>query len=632
MNNKRNTFIKSICLLLIVLILSSLNIQSVYSDSPMDETCSSWNLAIDFLASPDHENPNRDSCDNLDVWSFMESTNLTHNPTNYSLLPSFTSGLNNWLGTYTDQWGTYPFVGYNATSTPSMVELHPAPAKLTVIAWESPINGYISISGGIYDDDGGCGDGIAWDIELNTTNLVGDFISNGGSQTFSGLSAISVSDGDMLYVIINPNGNISCDTTRIDLVIATTTPPTSTPMPTPTGTPSACTDWNLEIDFRYSPNQENPNRDYCNNSNVWSFMESASFTRNPASYSLLPNFTSNLNNWLGTYTDQWGTYPFIGYNTLSSSQTPIPSSTVIEVHPAPSQMAIVAWKSPISGYVSLLGSLTDSDPSCGDGIQWFVDLNSTNLASGSISNGTSQSFSSGTGGSSLNSIAVNVNDMLYVLVHPNGNISCDTTGIELVIDTTTSSTPTPTSTPTAIPTQTPTITLTSTPITPTPRSNGIGTCWDSAESWPVYSVQYRIDSSIPSSWVNSINNAANIWSNVTPSPFSFVNSSQTPYQISLGNVDEYYVPAFTQKTYIGTTLTDIYTVFNDDRTFDTTNPAPASSFNVQNTMMHEFGHWLSLEHVNATCLPSIMFGGVFTGEANKTLTSADEDAINWQYP
>ncbi|WKZ36921.1 MAG: hypothetical protein QY332_03155 [Anaerolineales bacterium] len=187
-------------------------------------------------------------------------------------------------------------------------------------------------------------------------------------------------------------------------------------------------------------------------------------------------------------------------------------------------------------------------------------------------------------------------------------------------------------TPTA--TRTPTRTATSTAITFTPRSNSSGICWSSGPSWPSYSVPYRIDTSIPTSWISSINNAANTWTNATPSPFSFVNSPQTSYTISLGYIENYGVPAYTGLVYIGATLTDVYTVFNDQRTFDTSNPPAASTFNIQNLMTHEFGHWLLLNDIyDINCSHVTMYGGISTGETNKiSLETADKEAINWQYP
>ena len=48
-----------------------------------------WNFFDDFLLSPNQENPNRDRNGNLDVWYFLTSTSLVHDPTTYFLLPNF---------------------------------------------------------------------------------------------------------------------------------------------------------------------------------------------------------------------------------------------------------------------------------------------------------------------------------------------------------------------------------------------------------------------------------------------------------------------------------------------------------------------------------------------------------------
>ena len=100
-------------------------------------------------------------------------------------------------------------------------------------------------------------------------------------------------------------------------------------------------------------------------------------------------------------------------------------------------MAIIGWRSPIDGYVSISGNLSDGNPVCGDGIQWYIDRNSISLASDSIANGGSQAFTNGMGGSALNAVAVSTDDMIYLIVHPNGNISCDSTSVEFSINMTT---------------------------------------------------------------------------------------------------------------------------------------------------------------------------------------------------
>jgi len=86
--------------------------------------------------------------------------------------------------------------------------------------------------------------------------------------------------------------------------------PTSTPTQTltstttPTSTPSVCTTWNLANDFLPWDDDENPNRDSCNNPDVWQFMASTGLTRDPQNYSLISYFTKdyavqNLNVWSG---------------------------------------------------------------------------------------------------------------------------------------------------------------------------------------------------------------------------------------------------------------------------------------------------------------------------------------------
>lgn len=229
--------------------------------------------------------------------------------------------------------------------------------------------------------------------------------------------------------------------------------------PTPTSTPSPCLSWDLAADFRVSPNQENPNRDSCNNPNVWQFMVGSGLTHDPLSYSLASYFTPNFNGtvdvnvWSGTSGLSW---PFVGYNASSQTQLVSWLAHTINVHPSNNQLVIVAWKSALNGYVSISGGVADADPACGSGIQWTIDRDAVALASGSYVNGGSQTFSNGLNGSVLNMVAVNVNSMLYVIVDPNGDDLCDTTRVDLVINMVNPLTPTQTPTPLPKPSRTPT--------------------------------------------------------------------------------------------------------------------------------------------------------------------------------
>ncbi len=202
----------------------------------------------------------------------------------------------------------------------------------------------------------------------------------------------------------------------------------------------SCQVWNLASDFRISPNQENPNRDSCDSPDVWYFMQSTGLNRDPQTYSLLPNFRSilmgieDIQAWYGGLA---GDPSFsVAINATGTPQQPngiMWPPNVIGMHPANQRLAIVGWHSPLTGSVAITGGVSDMDSQCGDGVLWYIDKDATNLASGSIVNGGSQNFLSGTGGNSLGDIAVNQGEFIYVSIHPNTEYTCDSTEVDLTI-------------------------------------------------------------------------------------------------------------------------------------------------------------------------------------------------------
>jgi len=208
-----------------------------------------------------------------------------------------------------------------------------------------------------------------------------------------------------------------------------------------------CNIWNLESDFQVFPNQENPNRDSCGNSNVWYFMHSSSLNRDPQTYSLLPNFKPDrfsiwgLQMWAGTIPDEvppiTEMLPHIGINTTGSTQYPVGGVTwlpnTIHVHPHFTELIIVGWRSPYTGSVSITGSVVDEYGNGGDGILWYIVKDSTNLASGSYSDGGTQNFQDGTGGNSLANISVVQGEFIYFIIHPKGNYLYDSTRLNIRI-------------------------------------------------------------------------------------------------------------------------------------------------------------------------------------------------------
>jgi uncharacterized membrane protein len=93
------------------------------------------------------------------------------------------------------------------------------PEQLVVVGWRSPIDGSISISGAFTDMNGTCGDGVAWFIDHGTTTLANDSIPNGGTRQNFQLSDVSVSEGDFLYFIVDPNGDHVCDSTALEVTL-----------------------------------------------------------------------------------------------------------------------------------------------------------------------------------------------------------------------------------------------------------------------------------------------------------------------------------------------------------------------------------------------------------------------------
>jgi len=201
---------------------------------------------------------------------------------------------------------------------------------------------------------------------------------------------------------------------------------------------ASCAGWNLATEFRLSPDQANPNPDNCGNANVWHFMESSSLVRDPMTYGLLPEFITD--GFFVAGIQQWqdlsncslscnDKLPAVGVNatgTLGQTGSISWPAGVVRVHPMPTQLAIVGWRSPTNGSISISGAFTDMDGSCGDGVAWFIDQGTTTLANGSFPNGGTQSFQ-------LSDIPVSQGDFLYFIVDPNGDHFCDSTALEITL-------------------------------------------------------------------------------------------------------------------------------------------------------------------------------------------------------
>ena len=196
--------------------------------------------------------------------------------------------------------------------------------------------------------------------------------------------------------------------------------------------------WNLAKDVGASSNQISFNQ---NSNGVWFFMKSTTLAQTQSSYSLLTGYTTPCAHypevdgilcWFPSLPYNYDTaFPIIDFNTNATTQfvsTITWPARTLAMHPAPDKLAIVGWRSPISGKISVKGSFNDLDANCGNGVQWFIKQGNKTLDNGALS-GNKESFD-------LDNVKINQGEVLYFIVDPNnGDYYCDTTGLDLTITT-----------------------------------------------------------------------------------------------------------------------------------------------------------------------------------------------------
>jgi hypothetical protein len=214
-------------------------------------------------------------------------------------------------------------------------------------------------------------------------------------------------------------------------------------------TAEAQSTWKLSRDLLATNNQIA----FSQGSNgVWYFLRSDSFVRHPITYQFLsaynmPCVSDSVSHFVDgeacwqnpTLERDIYPIPLVGINATYSAQSPngaflIPKRSVF-MHPSMSGLAVIGWKSPVSGVVDVSGFFSHLDQSCGNGVIWYVDswtsAGNHQLATGTLpAVGPSQTFS-------LLSLSIAKGQLLYFVVDPNGGDDfCDTTGIDVTISQT----------------------------------------------------------------------------------------------------------------------------------------------------------------------------------------------------
>ena len=201
-----------------------------------------WKLSENLLATNNQISFNQGS---NGVWYFLQSSSFKHLPKTYKFLSLYSSpcksnpievlidGVTCWINPDLDTDGNNaPLVAVNVTYAtqftnniplpPRSVWMHPGMTGLGIVGWKSPITGLVNIAGFFSDLDPNCGNGVIWSVDKGSLTLTAGTIANGGpAQTF-GLTGISVVAGQVLYFVVDPNGDYHCDSTGVDVTISKT--------------------------------------------------------------------------------------------------------------------------------------------------------------------------------------------------------------------------------------------------------------------------------------------------------------------------------------------------------------------------------------------------------------------------
>jgi len=105
------------------------------------------------------------------------------------------------------------------------VATHPAPDRASVIAWQSPVNGSLSIRGVLSDAHPECGNGVEWSLEVRrgatTQRLVAGVSKGAATIPLGPFPDVPIAMGQVVALVVGPrDGNHVCDLTAVDLTLS----------------------------------------------------------------------------------------------------------------------------------------------------------------------------------------------------------------------------------------------------------------------------------------------------------------------------------------------------------------------------------------------------------------------------
>jgi hypothetical protein len=183
--------------------------------------------------------------------------------------------------------------------------------------------------------------------------------------------------------------------------------------------------WNAGPEFVKSPNAANPSRDMYGNT-TWFYLYSGTVRHDPVDYHVLPYFTL-----IDAGTQEWHSTPetygipgvWVGGAWGQISMRPGTPTT--------GQDAILGWRSPLTGRVTVDATIRSNETWCTDehnGLRWSIDQGAATLQSGHLALGETATITA-------LSTAVTTGEALYVVIDAEGNSNCDNTLVDFGVET-----------------------------------------------------------------------------------------------------------------------------------------------------------------------------------------------------
>lgn len=165
-------------------------------------------------------------------------------------------------------WGTdqTPWFGGNPTSEainakgiefpPKCVAMHPGPEVNVAVGWRSPIRGTVQVKARLSHAQSGS-NGVEWWVILDSKSKRRSLVqgTTDGNDALIPGETVKVEPGDVVSLVVGPNGDHRCDTNIIEFLISEKGGRT----------------WNLAEEVASSIHADNPHADSFGNPDVWSF-------------------------------------------------------------------------------------------------------------------------------------------------------------------------------------------------------------------------------------------------------------------------------------------------------------------------------------------------------------------------